>query len=148
MARSKQQAVQEPGHEEDKVEVAGLQQPPFQQSPASFELAQNVNVAGQLRTVSQQLVGLRNLNNRVMKRLSKLEETISQHQHGTGVKSWRNGVHIDIDGLYWMRRPDGWHQMHISNNSEPGFVRVVPRLPVQRLVEPPRLVRYTGCPML
>lgn len=26
----------------------------------------------------------------------------------------RNGVHIDANGEYWMRRPDGWHRMRID----------------------------------
>lgn len=28
---------------------------------------------------------------------------------------YKNGVHIDSDGNYWMRRPDGWYPMNIEN---------------------------------
>lgn len=28
---------------------------------------------------------------------------------------FKNGVHIDTEGRYWMRRPDGWHKMMIHN---------------------------------
>jgi hypothetical protein len=50
----------------------------------------------------------------------------------------KNGVHIDADGNYWMRKPSGWHRMSIA--AEPartsfGNTPVRPRS-VQRLVEP------------
>lgn len=27
---------------------------------------------------------------------------------------FKNGVHLDDQGRYWMRRPDGWHEMSIK----------------------------------
>jgi hypothetical protein len=51
----------------------------------------------------------------------------------------KNGVHIDADGQYWMRRPDGWHQMFINGDLDDRDLANVRREPtplVQRLVEP------------
>lgn len=31
------------------------------------------------------------------------------------VSPHRNGVHIDADGTYWMRRPDGWYRMRVDS---------------------------------
>jgi hypothetical protein len=50
----------------------------------------------------------------------------------------KNGVHIDAEGNYWMRKPGGWHKMTVA--AEPartsfGGQPVLPRQ-VQRLVEP------------
>lgn len=50
----------------------------------------------------------------------------------------KNGVHIDAEGNYWMRKPGGWHKMSVA--AEPmrtsfGGQPVIPR-DVQRLVEP------------
>lgn len=53
------------------------------------------------------------------------------------VKSrFRNGVHLDADGRYWMRRPDGWHEMSIASNAVPNVLgsQFAPR-DVQRLRE-------------
>lgn len=53
------------------------------------------------------------------------------------VKSkFRNGVHIDADGRYWMRRPDGWHEMSIAGSAVPNALgtQFAPR-DVQRLKE-------------
>lgn len=50
----------------------------------------------------------------------------------------KNGVHIDADGNYWMRKPDGWHRMTVAvtpARSSFGNQPVTPRN-VQRLVEP------------
>lgn len=50
------------------------------------------------------------------------------------VKSqYHNGVHIDANGRYWMRRPDGWHPMRIAG--DPSGHSPNPCLPVQRLSE-------------
>lgn len=27
---------------------------------------------------------------------------------------WKNGVHLDDTGTYWMRKPDGWYRMSTS----------------------------------
>ena len=32
---------------------------------------------------------------------------------------WRNGVHIDAGGRYWMRRPDGWYEMTVASTAVP-----------------------------
>jgi hypothetical protein len=53
------------------------------------------------------------------------------------VKSrFRNGVHIDADGRYWMRRPDGWHEMTVAGSAVPNALgsQFAPR-DVQRLKE-------------
>ena len=50
----------------------------------------------------------------------------------------KNGVHIDADGTYWMRKPGGWHKMTVSatpTTTTFGGLPVTPRQ-VQRLVEP------------
>jgi hypothetical protein len=52
----------------------------------------------------------------------------------THESQYKNGVHIDAKGLYWMRRPDGWHRMRI--NPDPPIVpEGEPTLPVERLRE-------------
>lgn len=28
---------------------------------------------------------------------------------------YKNGVHVDANGRYWMRRPDGWHEMSVRD---------------------------------
>lgn len=50
---------------------------------------------------------------------------------------WKNGVHIDGNGRYWMRRPDGWHEMSIAPNAVPNIIRGSQYTPpnVQRLRE-------------
>jgi hypothetical protein len=46
----------------------------------------------------------------------------------------KNGVWFDMDtGSYWMRRPDGWHSMHVSAQD---YNVAGPGRNVQRLVEP------------
>jgi hypothetical protein len=46
----------------------------------------------------------------------------------------KNGVYFDLDtGSYWMRRPDGWHSMHVSAQD---YNVAGPGRNVQRLVEP------------
>lgn len=49
---------------------------------------------------------------------------------------WKNGVHIDAAGRYWMRRPDGWHEMSIADNAVPSVFgsQFAPK-DVQRLKE-------------
>lgn len=37
------------------------------------------------------------------------------------VSRFKNGVHIDADGRYWMRRPDGWHEMKIEDKAVPNL---------------------------
>jgi hypothetical protein len=35
---------------------------------------------------------------------------------------FKNGVHIDTNGRYWMRRPDGWHSMTVAETSVPNVL--------------------------
>lgn len=51
----------------------------------------------------------------------------------THESQYRNGVHIDSKGKYWMRRPEGWYPMRVAGDpsGHPGK----PTLPVERLVE-------------
>lgn len=53
------------------------------------------------------------------------------------VKSrFRNGVHIDGNGRYWMRRPDGWHEMSVNDEPLPSILGSQFSPPtVQRLTE-------------
>lgn len=38
------------------------------------------------------------------------------------VKSvFKNGVHIDKNGRYWMRKPDGWHEMSVTSRPVPSI---------------------------
>jgi hypothetical protein len=50
----------------------------------------------------------------------------------------KNGVHIDADGTYWMRKPGGWHKMTVAVNPTTTSFSGQPVTPrqVQRLVEP------------
>lgn len=46
------------------------------------------------------------------------------------VKSpFKNGIHIDDNGRYWMRRPDGWHEIKIED-------KPVPSIPGTRFTPP------------
>lgn len=50
---------------------------------------------------------------------------------------FKNGVHIDLsDGLYWIRRPDGWQPMYVGDSTIPGSFhgKTAPKQP-QRLRE-------------
>jgi hypothetical protein len=49
-----------------------------------------------------------------------------------------NGVHIDGDGNYWMRKDGGWHAMSVAHQPKAGSLGLPPFTPkaVQRLVEP------------
>lgn len=47
----------------------------------------------------------------------------------------KNGVHLDTAGRYWMRRPDGWHQMTIAISPVPNLNGRFTPPGVQRLKE-------------
>lgn len=49
---------------------------------------------------------------------------------------FKNGVHIDKDGRYWMKRPDGFHEMTVKPIAVPSIsgTQFVPR-GLQRLKE-------------
>lgn len=34
---------------------------------------------------------------------------------------FKNGVHIDANGKYWMRRPDGWYSMSVAESAVPNI---------------------------
>lgn len=35
----------------------------------------------------------------------------------TVTSQFKHGVHIDANGRYWMRRPDGWHEMTVTEKA-------------------------------
>ena len=49
---------------------------------------------------------------------------------------FKNGVHVDANGRYWMRKPGGWHSMTVAAQPVPSISghQFTPRSP-QRLKE-------------
>lgn len=47
----------------------------------------------------------------------------------------KNGVHLDGSGRYWLRRPDGWHEMTIAPSPVPNVNGQFTPPNVQRLKE-------------
>lgn len=62
---------------------------------------------------------------RLRKRVKKAEDQLAEHRHSGTDTPVRYGVHIDGRGGYWMRRPDGWHPMAVSQH--PIAAESVPR---------------------
>lgn len=95
--------------------------------------------AGQGEQIAQELHWLRSAAGRLSKRLKVVEEHQLSHAHPIvsgrvreGSPPWRNGMHIDSQGRYWMRKPDGWHAVHVMVQ----LAGLGPIHPVQRLAEP------------
>lgn len=80
----------------------------------------------------RQLAGLR-------RDISALQDDARSHSHGSGEPAFRNGVHIDEQGRYWMRADGEWYPMVVLGSGARHATH--PRQPygrMQRLVEPPK----------
>jgi hypothetical protein len=82
--------------------------------------------------IHEELHHVRSQLGRISKRLAVAEAQLKGHAHEEhGEPPVRMGVHVDGNGQYFMRRPDGWHQMAVMPHPSP----LGPRKGVQRLAE-------------
>lgn len=94
--------------------------------------AEAVRGCHQHKGMIEQLEILRGELGRLRRRLADAEALAKLHAHEAhGEPPARMGVHIDSQGRYFMRRPDGFHRMYVMAN----LAVDGPRGHVQRLAE-------------
>lgn len=93
-------------------------------------------LANRLHDFDAALAALRRSHAGMRRELNGIWEGLRGHVHADGEPAYRNGVHIDSAGYYWMRREGVWQPMVALDGStawDP--VPDGPVFPVQRLAE-------------
>lgn len=81
------------------------------------------------RGLDQEVHYLRTTVGRLSRQVQELTEARAHHEHGPDGAPVRYGMHMDSEGNYFLRKPDGWHRVVVMRPSAGPVGRV------QRLAE-------------